>query len=144
MTERIFVDGKEIKRPDDIVSDMKGMPYNDEFKREATLQEEIETLEIPDYVKERMLKKLKIMKAESWAVNYCNEETITEHTVRIADDFYNKHLKPYRGDPKGPQGRPGNESLIGWLLGQRGNVLKGTEETFICIPKMLYDALIGW
>lgn len=53
------------------------MPY-DAVKREMTLQEEIENLEVPQNVKERLLQKLK-------ENDYRIEKAVEEREVRIAD-----------------------------------------------------------
>ena len=78
---------------------------------------------------------------------------ISEHTVKIDDNFYERHLKPYRGCPKGAEGMPGQKGVEGegmpgnslikeWLSSQRKNIISGTDEDFVCIPKMLYEILI--
>lgn len=67
---------------------------------------------------------------------------ISEHTVKIDDNFYERHLKPYRGCPKGAEGMPGNLSIKEWLSSQKKNIIRGTDEDFVCIPKMLYEILI--
>ena len=57
------------------------MPYS-EIKREMTLQEEIENLEVSQNVKERMLQKLKEMYSEMdrklWEVSHKQEERATQ------------------------------------------------------------------
>lgn len=76
-----------------------------------------------------------------------------EHTVRVDEDFYRRNLKPYSGCPRGAEGIPGvlsssDESfnkyyaLRDWLGSYSKNQLKGTDDTFICIPKCIFEALM--
>lgn len=55
------------------------MPY-DAVKREMTLQEEIENLEVPQNVKERLLQKLK-------EEHYRMEKAVEERETRTADVY---------------------------------------------------------
>lgn len=55
------------------------MPY-DEIKREMTLQEEIQNLDVPPHVKERLLQKLKEQ-------DYRMEKAVEERETRTADVY---------------------------------------------------------
>lgn len=71
-----------------------------------------------------------------------SKEMISEQTVKIDNDFYEHNIKPYSGCSRGAQGTPAIISLKEWILEQKRNVLVGTDEEFICIPRKLYEKLL--
>ena len=71
-----------------------------------------------------------------------SRERFESHPVRITDSFYCKYIKDYRGCPRGAEGTPVNTSIRDWLLHYKDNLLRGTDDTFVAIPRCLFEYLV--